>query len=141
MQLNPYLLFDGRCREAFTLYQQVLGGSIESMFLYRGTPAEAHVPADWQDKILHATLVSGDAVLMGSDAPPDRFSKSQGFSVSIGVTDPAEADRIFAALAEDGSVTMPIGGTFFANRFGMLVDPFGIPWMIICQRPAAPEAG
>jgi PhnB protein len=78
--------------------------------------------------------VVGDNVLMGSDAPPDRFEKPQGISVSIQTDDPTEAERIFAALADNGLVTMPLQQTFWAIRFGMLVDRFGIPWMINCEQ-------
>ena len=136
MQLNPYLLFNGQCETAFKFYEKCLGGKIEAMILHEGTPAADQVPAEWRKKILHARLVVGDQVLMGSDAPPDRFQKPQGFSVSLGVKDPAEAERIFLALAENGKVRMPIQKTFWAARFGMLVDRFGIPWMVNCEKAA-----
>jgi len=136
MQLNPYLLFNGQCETAFKFYEKCLGGKIEAMILHEGTPAADQVPAEWRKKILHARLVVGDQVLMGSDAPPDRFQKPQGFSVSLGVKDPAEAERIFLALAENGKVRMPIQKTFWAARFGMLVDRFGIPWMLNCEKAA-----
>ena len=100
---------------------------------HRGTPVEQHVSPDWQDKILHARLTAGDAVLMGSDAPPRRYDEPRGLSVSLQVKDPAEAERIFRALAEKGSVRMPLDKTFWAQRFGMLVDRFGIPWMVNCE--------
>jgi PhnB protein len=94
------------------------------------------VPSEWRNKILHARLVIGDQVLMGSDAPPEHYQKPQGFSVSIGLKDTAEAERIFHALAEKGTVQMPIQETFWAARFGMLVDQFGTPWMINCEKAA-----
>jgi PhnB protein len=133
MQLNPYLVFDGRCEAAFNFYQKVLGGKIEAMLPHEGTPAEAHVPPEWRKKIMHARLVVGDKVLMGSDAPPDRYQAMKGFSVTIGLSDPAEAERIFDELAKDGIIHMPIQPTFWASRFGMLVDRFGTPWMINCE--------
>jgi PhnB protein len=74
-------------------------------------------------------------VLMGSDAPPDRYQKTQGTTVALGVDSAEEAERIFHALAENGTVTMPISETFWAVRFGMLNDQFGIPWMINCEKP------
>ena len=85
---------------------------------------------------MHARLVVGDRVLMGSDVPPDHHDKPQGFSVSLGIDTPAEAERIFRALAEGGTVQMPLQETFWALRFGTLVDRFGIPWMVNCERPA-----
>ncbi len=136
MQLNPYLLFNGQCEAAFKFYEKCLGGRIEVITTYVGSPAEKQVPSEWRNKILHARLAVGDEVLMASDAPPDRFQKPQGFSVSLGVKDPAEADRIFQALAENGTVRMPIQQTFWAARFGMLVDRFGIPWMVNCEKAA-----
>src|SRR5262245_62453172 len=85
MQLNPYLNFDGCCEAAFKFYEQVLGGKIEAMMPHAGSPMEQHVPAEWRDKIMHARLVLGDRILMGSDAPPSCYEKMNGFSVTIGV--------------------------------------------------------
>jgi PhnB protein len=132
MQINPYLFFKGQCEEAFKFYAQCLGGKIEAMMSHAGTPAETQVPPEWRDKILHARLTVGDNILMGSDAPPGRQQGTGGFSVSIMIDAPATAERIFHALAENGKVNMPIQKTFWAERFGMLVDRFGIPWMINC---------
>ena len=133
MQLTAYLTFPGQCEAAFKFYEQCLGGKIVMLSRNAGSPMEDHVPAEWRDKILHARLVVGDAMLMGSDAPPDQYEKPQGVSVAIGVKDPAEADRVFHALAEGGSVQLPIQQTFWAIRFGMLVDRFGIAWMVNCE--------
>ena len=133
MQLNPYLHFNGRCEEAFKLYEKVLGGKIEVMLPHEGTPAASHVPPEWKKKIMHARLNIGDQVLMASDAPPGHYHQPQGFTVSISIKDPAEAERIFKALADKGKVTMPLDRTFWAQRFGMLVDQFGIPWMVNCE--------
>ena len=134
MQLNPYLTFNGQCEEAFKFYEKCLGGKIEAMFTHEGTPAEQHVPSEWRKKIMHARLTVGDQVMMGSDAPPGRYEEPKGFSVSVQIKDPAEAERIFQALAENGKVQMPIQQTFWAARFGMLMDQFGIPWMINCEQ-------
>jgi PhnB protein len=134
MRVNPYLLFNGQCEAAFKFYADCFGGKIEAMLPHAGTPAEPHVPAEWRDKILHARMTVGEDVLMGSDAPPDRFEQPKGFSVTIQLTDPAEAERVFHRLAEGGTVQMPIQQTFWATKFGMLVDRFGTPWMVNCQR-------
>ena len=136
MQLNPYLTFNGQCEAAFKFYENCLGGKIEAMLTHEGTPAEQGVPPEWRKKILHARLTVGDQELMASDAPPERYEKPQGFSVSLNVNTPAEAERIFHALAENGKVQMPLEQTFWAIRFGMLVDRFGIPWMINCEQAA-----
>ena len=133
MQMNPYLTFNGQCEAAFTFYEKCLGGKIEAMLPHKGTPAEAHTPPEWHDKIMHARLNVNGEVLMGSDAPPDHYKEPKGFSVSLQLKDPAESERIFNALAEGGKVGMPLQQTFWATRFGMLVDRFGIPWMINCD--------
>lgn len=135
MKWNTYIFFGGDCRQAFVFYAKALDAQIVAMIPHSGTPAADHTPADWQDKILHARLVKGDNVLMGSDAPPDRYDRAQGFNVNVSVEDPAEAERIFAALADGGTEIMPIGETFWAHRFGMLRDRFGIGWMVNCEKP------
>jgi len=84
--------------------------------------------------VMHARLIVGDEVLMGSDAPPDRYEPMKGITVTLGVDEPADAERIFSALAEGGTVQMPIQQTFWAARFGMLTDRFGTPWMINCEQ-------
>ena len=132
MQISPYLHFNGNCQEAFQFYERVLGGKIEALIPHAGTPAEAHVPAEWKDKIMHARLNTQGQALMASDAPPGRYNKPQGFSVTLDIKDIAEAERIYAALAENGNVTMPLQQTFWAARFAMFFDRFGIPWMINC---------
>jgi PhnB protein len=91
------------------------------------------VPPEWRNKVMHVRLALSDKVLMGSDAPPDRYEQPKGFSVSVGVDKPTEAERIFNALAQNGTVQMPLQKTFWAERFGMLVDQFGIPWMVNCE--------
>ena len=132
MQLSPYLNFNGQCEAAFKFYERVLGGKIEAMITFAGTPAEEHAPPELRNKILHARLIVGGDALMGSDAPPDRHETPKGFSVSLQIDDPADAERIFHALAENGIVQLPIQETFWADRFGMLVDQFGVPWMVNC---------
>ncbi|HYJ88313.1 MAG TPA: VOC family protein [Pyrinomonadaceae bacterium] len=130
MQLCPYLLFNGDCEEAFKFYEQLLGGKIEGMTRHTGSPAEQHVPAEWRDKILHARMIVGDSILLASDAPPGNYEQPQGFSVSILLKDPAEAERMFNALSENGVVKMAFSKTFWSPGFGMCVDRFGIPWMV-----------
>jgi PhnB protein len=136
MQLQAYLYFNGDCEQAFKFYERCLGGKIEAMLTHAGTPAEAHVPPEWRNKILNARLVVDEAVLMGSDSPPGHYNKPQGFSVSIQIKDAAKAESVFNALAEGATVSMPFQETFWAARFGMLVDKFGTPWMVNCDRAA-----
>jgi PhnB protein len=136
MDLSPHLSFDGHCEAAFKFYEQCLGGKITFMMKYGDSPAAGEVTLDWREKILHATIMIGNHALTGADAPGEHYSKPQGFSLTLDTSDAVEADRIFKALAENGQVQMPLQETFWALRFGMLVDQFGIPWMINCGKPA-----
>ena len=136
MQLNPHLTFNGQCEKAFKFYQQCLGGNIQTMMTHGDSPMADQVPSEWREKIIHATLIVGETALGGGDAPPDRYEKPGGFSVTIQLEDPVEGERIFRALSESGTVTMPLQQTFWAARFGMMVDRFGIPWMVNCGQAA-----
>jgi len=136
MQLNPHLAFNGQCEAAFKFYQQCLGGTIQAMMTYGESPMADQVPSEWRDKIIHATLIVGETALTGGDVPPDSYELPRGFSVTIQINDPADAERIFGALSEGGTVTLPLEQTFWAARFGMVVDRFGIPWMVNCGQAA-----
>jgi PhnB protein len=136
MQLNPYLSFNGNCEAAFRFYERVLPGKDLTVMTYENSPIADQVPGNWRKKVMHARLTVGDEALMGSDPPPDRYEPIKGVSISLGIDEPEEAERIFHALAENGTVRMPIQKTFWASRFGMLVDQFGTPWMINCEEPA-----
>jgi len=136
VQLNSHLHFDGQCERAFRFYEQVLGGKIIAMLTHGASPMATEVPPEWRGKILHATLDVGGQILMGADVPPDHYQKPQGFAVTAGIKDPAEAEHVFRALSENGTVQMPLQETFWAMRFGMFVDRYGIPWMINCGRSA-----
>ncbi|HET6566606.1 MAG TPA: VOC family protein [Rhodothermales bacterium] len=142
MQIDPYLNFNGQCKEAFEFYEQLLGGKIEAMMTHADMPNAEELSPEWRSAILHARLVVDGQVLMGSDRPPQKQGETKGKSwdandmyVSLGIDDPAEAERVYHALAEGGKVEMPIQQTFWAPRFGMLVDRFGIPWMISGGQP------
>ncbi len=134
MRLNPHLAFNGQCEAAFKFYEKCLGGEIVVMMTYGDSPAAAQTPPEWREKIMHATLALGDDRLTGGDAPPGQYEKPQGVSVLLSLEDAEEADRIFETLAENGAVQMPIQETFWAQRFGMLVDQFGTPWLINCGK-------
>jgi PhnB protein len=135
MKVNPYLTFDGNCEEAFKFYERALGAKIVAMVTFGQTPMAAQTPAEAHNKIAHARLGVGDQWLMGSDGMPGCYEAMKGFSVTLNVDEPAEAERVFRALAEGGSVRMPIAETFWAKRFGMVTDRFGTPWMINCEKP------
>jgi PhnB protein len=132
MQMNPYLSFGGDCEEAFNFYEKCLDGKLGEIFRYAGTPVSEHVPADWQNKVMHGSMTIGEQVLMGADIAPDRYEKPQGFSLSLQIKSTLQAERIFQLLAKDGTVVLPLQETFWAAGFGTLVDRFGIPWMVNC---------
>ena len=135
MKINPYLIFNGDCNAAFTFYAQSLPGQIEAMLTFGETPAGEHVPKDLHNLIIHTRLAVGDQAIMGSDTIPDRpVDAMSGCSISLNVDSIAEAERVFAALSEGGSVQMPLDATFWAARFGMLVDRFGVSWMVNCEK-------
>jgi PhnB protein len=138
MQMNPYLSFNGQCEAAFKLYEQVLGGQLGDIFRYAGTPLAHQVPTDWQDKVMHGSVTIGGQVLMGGDVAPDRYEAPMGFSLSIQLKDATEAERIFGELSQGGRVVMGLEKTFWAERFGMVIDRFGIPWMINCEGSGQP---
>ena len=131
MTIETYLLFHGNCREAFEFYQTALGGTFETMMRYSDAPGGSPVPAEWSDKVMHTRLVLDGQALMGSDAPPGRQETPGSFSVSLSMKTIQEAERIYAALSADAQrITMPLGETFWAKRFGMFTDKFGVPWMV-----------
>jgi PhnB protein len=136
MQLNSHLHFNGECESAFKFYEKCLGGKITFMMPHEATPVVDQVSAAWRKKILRVTPMVGEQVLTGGDVPPEHYQKPQGLSVIIGLKDADEAERICNALAGNGTVQMPLQKTFWAVRFGMLVDRFGIPWMINCEKAA-----
>ena len=136
MQLNPYLTFNGNCEEAFKAYAKILGAEIVAMIPHEGTPAEASTPTEWRKKIIHARIIGDGFMLMGSDSPPAYYEPMKGFSVTLNVKEPEQAERVFDALADRGSVRMALTETFWAKKFGMLTDKFGTPWMIYSENPA-----
>jgi PhnB protein len=138
LNLQISLAFNGQCEAAFRFYERCLNGTIAFMLTWRDSPSAAEVPPGWDAKIFHATLRVGDAVVMGSDPPPDRYEPPKGFSLVLQMDDPDAAERVFQALAEHGRIEMPLQETFWASRFGALIDQFGIPWTINCERAVAP---
>src|SRR5262245_60530454 len=141
MQIQPYLSFKGDCEDAFRFYEQHLGGELGPLFRYAGSPMADQAPPEWGDKIMHGSVKAGGLELMGGDVAPERFEEPKGFSLSIQIGTTAEAERVFRALAEGGRVVMPLEKTFWAAGFGMLVDRFGISWMINCDGSEADAVG
>jgi PhnB protein len=129
MKINPYLSFDGNCREAFEFYAQALGGTIAFIQTPGESPMAASAPSETHGRVMHVTLHAGDQVLQGADTP-GTYSQPAGFSIAVHFDDRAEGERVFNALASGGQVHMPFQETFWAKGFGMLVDRFGTPWMV-----------
>jgi PhnB protein len=140
MKLNPYLAFDGRCREAFEFYEKALGGRIAFIQTIGESPMASSTPPEAHARVMHATLEIGDQVLQGADAPPGQFTAPAGFCVATEFDDVVEAERVFTALAQNGMVQMPFQTTFWAKGFGMLVDQFGTPWIVNTAQAAAADA-
>lgn len=132
MNISPYINFKGDCHAAFTVYKDVLGGDL-NVSLFSDAPEDMDLPEGWGDKVMHCSLdFGGGNSLMGSDAPPGMQSDIAGAWVSLQLTDPAEAERIYAALSKDGDIQMQLDKTFWAQRFGTFRDRFGVNWMINC---------
>ncbi len=131
MSLHPCinLSFKGECETAFRHYEHCLNGKITFMLTWGDSPMAKDVPPDWSSKIAHATLEIGNTRIQGSDSTPAGYQTPSGFSITID-PDPAQAENVFAALAEGGTITQPLQQTFWARAFGMLTDRFGIPWII-----------
>ena len=140
MQVSPYLSFNGQCEQAFAFYEQCLGGSCGPVFRYGGSPMADQVPDDWQDKVMHASITVGGLVLMGGDVVPLAYEQPKGFSLSLQMSSTADAERIFEELSQGGNVVLALEKTFWAARFGMVVDRFGIPWLINCEEPGQAAA-
>lgn len=141
MRVEPYLFFDGRCEEALDLYRDKLGAEVLMLMRFKDAPADdgpppegcAPPPAGTGDKVMHASFKLGETTVMASDGMCQGKPKFEGVALSLTLPDDAAAERAFAALAEGGNVQMPIGPSFFATRFGMLADRFGVNWMVVTQ--------
>jgi PhnB protein len=137
MTITPYLSFHGDCEAAFRYYQQHLDGRELTLRPFSGSPAHDAAPGGWQDKVMHGSIRIGEQLLMGSDVMSGEAARSmQGCALAITTDNEAEAERMFAALADGGEVSMALAPTFFARRFGTVTDRFKVNWMLICQDPA-----
>lgn len=135
MKMNPYLAFDGNCKEAFEFYAKCLNGKIEVMMRQADTPIADQLKPEESQRIMHACMTFGDNVLMAGDSPIGQHRQPSGISVALHIDDPEEAERKFNALSAGGNVHMPLQPTFWAQKFGMFTDRFGTPWMINCAIP------
>lgn len=134
MHISPYLHYNGNCEAAFKFYEKTLGAKIVFKMTWGESPMAKDSPPNQANKIMHAAIEIGDETLSGGDCPPDRFEKPQGAWIMLDCKTPEEADRVFHAFSAEGKVTMPISETFWAKRFGMVIDQFGTPWMVNCGK-------
>ena len=141
--VHPYLSFGGRCEEALDFYRSAVGAEVQMMMRYKESPegdGERAMAPCFGDKVMHSTFRIGGSTLMASDGMCDGTPNFEGFSLAISVPDEAEAERVFNALADGGLVTMPLEKTFWAPKFGILSDRFGVAWMISDAQKPAPNS-
>lgn len=131
MPVTPYLFFDGRCEEAIEFYRKALGAEVTMLSRFKESPDPGMCKPDTLEKVMHASLRIGSTTVMVSDGRCEGQPAFQGFSLSLSLTDEAEAERLFAALSDGGQVHMPLAKTFFSPCFGMVADRFGVSWMLI----------
>lgn len=135
LKLQPAFQFDGNCAEAMSFYATVFGGSVEVAMTWGNSSMSASIPQGYEDKIMHTSMRFGDALIMGSDALPGRYSSGSAVTISVALYAVDEGKRIFDALASGGVVIMPFQEMFWAKGFGQVTDKFGIPWMVNCEEP------
>ena len=133
--LQSYLFFDGRCEEALEFYKKAIGAEVTALMRFKDSPEPNQAcPTASPDKVLHASVRIGDTIVMASDGRCTGKPSFQGFSLSLTVQSEAEADRLFVALGNGGQVQMPLAKTFFSPKFGMLIDRFGVCWMVLVMQ-------
>ena len=137
MHVQPYLFFDGRCDEALDFYKKAVGATVEMLMRFKDSPDQSMVTPESREKVMHCNFRIGDSVVLASDGQCNGKPTFQGVALVINAKDDAEAERVFGALGEGGQVQMPIIETFFASRFGMVADRFGVGWMILVPQPTA----
>jgi PhnB protein len=131
MQLQPYLFFDGRADEALEFYKGAVGAKPKMLMRFKDAPDQSMITPANKDKVMHAAVDIGDTTVLMSDGRCSGDANFQGFALTVSAANEAEADKLFGALGEGGTVTMPLAKTFFSPRFGMLTDKFGVQWMVI----------
>jgi PhnB protein len=133
MQVQPYLMFDGRCEEASEYYRRALGAEVEMLMRFKDCPDPEGCPPGEGEKVMHMALRIGDSTVMASDGRCSGQPRFQGFSLTLDASNEDEAQRLFAALSDGGEVQMPLDKTFFSPCFGMVADRFGVSWMVIVE--------
>jgi PhnB protein len=134
MAVQPYVFFNGRCDEAIEFYQKAVGAEVMMLMRFKQAPDQSMVRPETAEKVMHARLRVGDAIVLVSDGMcTGGEQKFEGFSLTLSLDSVEEVDRRFNALAEGGQVRMPLDKTFFSPRFGMLTDRFGVGWIVLVE--------
>jgi PhnB protein len=133
VSVQPYLFFDGKCEEALEFYKGAIGAKVEMLMRFKESPDPGHMPPDSADKVMHAAFRVGDTQVLASDGHCAGKPSFQGFGLTLNAKDDAEAEKLFAAVGKGGQVLQPLTKTFFASKFGMVTDRFGIMWMVIAE--------
>ena len=131
MQVQPYLMFNGRTEEAINFYKSKLGAEVSAMMRFKDAPDQSMMPPGSGEKIMHSCFKIGDTQVMASDGECGGKTNFEGFSLALNAANAAEAERLFKGLSDGGKVTMPLTKTFFSPSFGMLHDRFGVSWMVV----------
>ena len=134
MQVQPYLFFDGRCDEALEFYKKNLGATVDMLMRFKEAPDQSMVSPDSREKVMHSAFRIGETQVLASDGRCMGKPNFQGFSLTITAKDNAEAERLFGTLGDGGQVQMPMSETFFASRFGVVADKFGVGWMVMAPK-------
>jgi len=136
LSLFTTIHFNGQCEEALRFYERSLGAKIAFVMTWGDSPMASQAPAGWEKKVLHSRIALGDAEIVAGDIPTQQYERPRGFSILLSVDDTDAGERMFNALAESGTVMMPFEKTFWAARYGFVVDQFGVPWEVNCEQPA-----
>ena len=136
MNVQPYVFFDGKCEEALEFYKSAVGAKVDALMRFKDAPADqqAQMAPGSKDKVMHAAFKIGDTQILASDGQCGGKPNFQGFSLTINAADDKEAEKLFGALGKGGQITMPMSETFFASRFGMVADKFGVNWMVLAEK-------
>ena len=138
MTVQPYLFFDGKCEEALEFYKSAIGAKVEMLMRFSENPdkpdlSHMGLPEGAENKVMHASFKVGDSLILASDGHCAGKPSFQGFGLTLGAKTDAEAEKLFAAVGQGGQVMMPLGKTFYASKFGMVTDRFGVLWMVITE--------
>ena len=135
MTVQPYLFFDGKCEEALDFYKTAIGAQVETLMRFSENPdgGAMDMPAGSENKVMHAAFKVGGSQILASDGHCAGKPSFQGFGLTLGARNDAEAEKLFAAVGQGGQVMMPLAKTFYASKFGMVTDRFGVLWMVITE--------